>query len=156
MSLALKIGVFEITQINLFNHEPTLKRINPREMKKTLAQKLREHTNSIEFRAIRSNLYKNAQDKKYEFRKMHISPETIIMLQNEGIKVQLIKEFNYSVYKLSWFLLPEEELAGKIKWCVDFGEKHISVPQAELTEAENDSFVAELRTLGFHIQSAII
>lgn len=124
-------------------------------MKKTLAEKLREHTATIEFRAIRSQLYKNAQDKKYEFRKMHISQETIIQLQNEGIKVQHLNEFGYKVFKLSWFLSPEESLASKIRWSVDFGEKHISVPESELTEAEKDAFVKELRGLGFHIQSAI-
>lgn len=124
-------------------------------MKKLLAERLRERTETIEFRAVVSKLYQSAQNKKDEYRIMHLEPDTILLLQNEGIKVSKIKEFGYSVFKLSWFLSAEQKLANKIKWQVDFGERHISVPQAELTEAENDSFVNELRILGFHIQSAL-
>lgn len=125
-------------------------------MKKDLAQRLRERTETIEFRAIRSKLYQAAQDKKDEYRILHITQETIVMLQNEGIKILKLKEFGYPVFKLSWWLSNEEKLASQIRWMVDFGEKHISVPQSELSEAENDAFVTELRGMGFHIQSAIV
>lgn len=124
-------------------------------MKKNLASRLRERTETIEFRKIRTGLQNAAQNKRDEFLIISLQPETIIQLQNEGIRVERIVEFGYPKYKLSWWLSVEQKLAQNIRWTVDYGERHISVPQAELTEAENNSFVNELRGLGFHIQSAI-
>lgn len=129
------------------------KKIN--DMKKNLATRLVERTESIEYRAIKKNLMVAAQNKQKEYLLMHISPETIIMLQNDGIKVEKFQEFGYDKYRLSWWLKDEEKLANRIKWAVDFNEKFISVPQEELTQAEENACVIELRALGFHIQSAI-
>lgn len=124
-------------------------------MKKNLATRLRERTDTIEYRNIVAKMMKYAQDKRDIFYALHLQPETIILLQNEGIKVEQIIEFGNKKFKLSWGLSAEEKIASNIKWSVDYEHRHISVPQTELTEAEENSFVKELRGLGFHIQSAI-
>lgn len=126
-------------------------------MRKNLAFRLRERTDTIEYRAIRTKLNAIAQNKmsKQEFRAMYLEPYTIDQLQNEGIVVEQITEFGTKKFLLTWTLTNEQRLAEQIKWDVDFQEKHISVPQAQLTEAEENSIVKELRKIGFHIQSAI-
>lgn len=126
-------------------------------MKKNLAARLRERTETIEYRSIRAKLNAIAQNKnvKQEYRALTLQPETIVMLQNEGITIQSINEFEYTKLLLTWSLTAEQRLADQIKWNVNFNERFISVPQAQLTEAEGDSYVAELRSLGFHIQSII-
>ncbi len=127
-------------------------------MKKNLAYRLREKTETIEYRKIRTKLNAIAGNKevKQEFRTMYLEPETINLLLNEGITINQITEFGYKKYLLTWALTEEQRLSDSIKWTVDFVDKHISVPQAQLTEAEENSFVKELRGLGFHIQSAIV
>ena len=126
-------------------------------MKKTLAMQLRERRETIEYRALRARLNAVAQDKnrKQEYRVLHMQPETIIKLQNEGIVVQKITEFGCDKYLLTWNVSKIERLAEQIKWAVDFNDKHISVPENELMDAENNCIVTEMRGLGFHIQSAI-
>jgi len=48
------------------------------------------------------------------------------------------------------------ELAAKqIKWPVDLKERHISVPEPELEEAQQNLMVQHFLHAGFHIQSAI-
>jgi len=48
------------------------------------------------------------------------------------------------------------ELAAKqIKWPVDLKERHISVPETELEEAQQNLMVAHFLNAGFHIQSCI-
>lgn len=125
--------------------------------KKNLAYRLRERNETIEYRRIRTALNGVAQSKhaKQEYRVMHLEPETIIMLQNEGITIAKINEFGTDKYLLTWALTTEQKLAEKIMWVVDFEEKHISVPHNELSEAENNAIVKKLRSLGFYIQSAI-
>lgn len=124
-------------------------------MKKNLATRLRERTETIEYRAIQTRLNAMAQSNRKEFLIINMQPDTIVRLQNEGITIDQFIEFGTKKYRLTWALTAEQKLADKIKWQVDFAEKHISVPQSELTQAEENSFVNELRGLGFHIQSAI-
>jgi hypothetical protein len=125
-------------------------------MKKLFSAKLRERTETIELRRIKAELNKAAQNNRKEFIIIHIKPETIVALQNEGIRFEQFTEFGTTKYRLTWALSDEERLASQIKWSVDFSERHISVPQQQLTEAEENAFVKELRNLGFHIQSAIV
>lgn len=126
-------------------------------MKKNLAMRLRERTETIEYRAIVTKLNAIAQNKslKQQYLAMTLQPETIIQLQNEGVTVEKITEFGYQKYRLTWAETKEQKLSAQIKWKVDFSERHISVPHGELTEAQENAFVSELRGLGFHIQSAI-
>jgi len=70
--------------------------------KKLLSQLLRERTETIEYRKIRGQLMKLAQNEKTEMLIIKISPETQIMLQNEGIKIEVINDFGYDKIKLSW------------------------------------------------------
>jgi hypothetical protein len=125
-------------------------------MRKLFSAKLRERTETIELRRIKTELNKAAQNNRKEFIIIHIKPETIVALQNEGIRFEQFTEFGITKYRLTWALSDEERLASQIKWDVDFSERHISVPQQQLTEAEENAFVKELRSLGFHIQSAIV
>jgi len=124
-------------------------------MKKNLASRLRERTETIEYRAIKTRLNYAAQNKLPQVLLLTIQSHTIIMLQNEGITVERFTEFDTPKYRLTWAETPAQKLAAQIKWKVDFPGEFISVPQSELTEAEENSFVSELRGLGFHIQSAI-
>lgn len=71
-------------------------------MKKLLSTKLRERTDTVEFRKIRRQLMQFADDKKYEFRILRLQQGTINMLQNEGIKVTAIKEHGCDKLLLSW------------------------------------------------------
>jgi len=124
-------------------------------MKKNLATRLRERTETIEYRSIISRLNNTAQTGRKEFLIINMQPDTICRLQNEGITIERFKEFGTMKYRLTWAETREQQLAQSLKWKVDFAEKHISVPQSELTEAEENAMVLELRSLGFHIQSAI-
>jgi len=71
--------------------------------KKTLlSDTLRKRTDTIEYRSIKSQLMKVAQAGKNEFRILSISEKCITQLQNEGIEVKTVTEFNYEKYLLSW------------------------------------------------------
>ena len=70
--------------------------------KKLLSQILRERTETIEYRKIKSQLMKIAQNEGTEMRILKITKETITMLENEGISVVRTKQADYWVYKLSW------------------------------------------------------
>lgn len=71
-------------------------------MKKTLSTRLRERTETIEFRAIKSKLMVVAQNKGNSILLMHIQPETITMLQNELLTVEQIQDHGYKKYRISW------------------------------------------------------
>lgn len=70
--------------------------------KKLLSQILRERTDTIEYRSVRNNLMKQAQNNKNTFRILRLTPDTITRLQNEGINITQINETNYEVLELSW------------------------------------------------------
>lgn len=70
--------------------------------KKYLSDILRIRTETIEFRRIRSELMKAAQNRQVQYRAISLAPGTILQLQNEGIKVELINEFGYEKHLLSW------------------------------------------------------
>lgn len=125
-------------------------------MKKLFSAKLRERTETIELRKIKTALMQAAQNSRKEYIIINIKPETIVALQNEGVKFERFNEFGTNKYRLTWAASEEERLASLIKWAVDFTERHISVPEKELSKAQEDACVKELRALGFHIQSAII
>lgn len=69
--------------------------------KKLLSQILRERTETIEYRKIKSQLLKLAQNEKTEMLILKITPETQVMLQNEGIKIQKIND-GWDKLKLAW------------------------------------------------------
>lgn len=125
-------------------------------MKKLFSAKLRERTETIELRKVKTALMQAAQNSKREYLILNLKPETIVALQNDGINIERFTEFGTAKYRLTWASSEEERLASLIKWPVDFVERHISVPEKELTKAQEDACVKELRNLGFHIQSAII
>lgn len=70
--------------------------------KKLLRDILLERTETIEYRKIRSQLMRYAQDEKRTFRIMRMKPDTIIRFQNEGITITEIDEKDYKVLELSW------------------------------------------------------
>lgn len=70
--------------------------------KKTLATILKERTDTIEYRAIRKHLMIKAQNRSNEYRVISLQDRTIIMLQNEGIKIEKITEFGQDKYLLTW------------------------------------------------------
>lgn len=71
-------------------------------MKKLLATRLKERTDTIEFRRIRAALNVAAQNRKTEYRVLNIDQSTILMLQNEGLTVEKINEDGWQKYKVSW------------------------------------------------------
>lgn len=71
-------------------------------MKKTLATRLIERTNTIEFRAIKKQLYIIAQNRGNCYLTLRISPEAITQLQNECLTVEQITEHGYEKWKVSW------------------------------------------------------
>jgi len=71
-------------------------------MKKTLSTRLRERTETIEFRAIKAKLMVVAQNKGNSILLMQIAPETITMLQNELLTVEQIEDHGYKKFKISW------------------------------------------------------
>lgn len=71
-------------------------------MKKTLNNILTERTRTIEFRAIRKQLMNVAQNGGNSLLRLQISPETIIMLQNELLTVEQVEDHGYKKYKISW------------------------------------------------------
>jgi len=71
-------------------------------MRKTLATRLNERTETIEYRAIVKKLMVVAQNKGNSILLMTIQPETITMLQNEMLTVTLIEDHGYKKYKISW------------------------------------------------------
>lgn len=70
-------------------------------MKKTLKTILNERTQTIEFRAIRKQCMNIAQNKGNQCLRIYISPETIVMLQNEMLTVEKIND-GTEKYKISW------------------------------------------------------
>lgn len=70
--------------------------------KKLLSQILRERTETIEYRKVRGQLMKYAQNEKKEFHILKMKTETRIQLENEGIKITEKHEKNYTVLVLSW------------------------------------------------------
>lgn len=70
--------------------------------KKLLSEILRERTETIEYRKIRAQLMKYAQNEKTSFRILKMKPDTRIQLENEGIIITEINETNYKVLELSW------------------------------------------------------
>lgn len=70
--------------------------------KKLLSQILRERTETIEYRKIKSQLMKLAQNEKTEMLIIKITPETQTMLQNEGIKIEVINDCGWDKLRLSW------------------------------------------------------
>lgn len=71
-------------------------------MKKTLNNILKERTRTIEFRAIRKQLMNVAQNGGNQLFRLKISAETILMLENELLTVELVNEHGYDTYKISW------------------------------------------------------
>lgn len=70
--------------------------------KKLLSTILKERTETIEFRAVRKNLMVAAQNNKSNYRIIRLSSKAIMQLQNEGITIEKITEFNQEKYLLSW------------------------------------------------------
>jgi len=70
--------------------------------KKLLSQYLRERTETIEYRKIKAQLMKLAQNEKTEMLILTVSHETQIMLQNEGIKIETITDGGWDKLRLSW------------------------------------------------------
>lgn len=70
--------------------------------KKLLSQILRERTETIEYRKIKAQLMKLAQNEKTEMLIIKITPETQIMLQNEGIKIEKLNDSGWDKLRLSW------------------------------------------------------
>lgn len=70
--------------------------------KKTLNIILKNHTETIEYRAIRKQLMNVAQNGGNKLLRIAIKPETITMLQNELLNVEEIEEHGYKKYKISW------------------------------------------------------
>lgn len=71
-------------------------------MKKTLATRLKERTETVEYRAIVKKLMIVAQNKGNFILLMSISPDTLTMLQNEMLTVTEILDHGYKKYKISW------------------------------------------------------
>lgn len=71
-------------------------------MRKNLAIRLKERTETIEFRKIRTALNSAAQNRNSEYRLLRIEDYTINLLQNEGLKVEKITEFGTEKFKISW------------------------------------------------------
>lgn len=70
--------------------------------RKLLSQILRERTETIEYRKIKSQLMKLAQNEKTEMLIIKISQETQVMFQNEGIKIEKINDYGFDKLRLSW------------------------------------------------------
>jgi len=70
-------------------------------MKKTLKNILIERTKTIEYRAIRKQCMNVAQNGGNQVLRIRITPETIVMLQNEMLTVELIND-GTEKYKISW------------------------------------------------------
>jgi hypothetical protein len=75
-------------------------------MKKTLNTILKERTETIEYRAIRKQLMNVAQNGGNQLLRIYIAPNTVVMLQNELLTVEKIKEHGYEKYKISCLLHP--------------------------------------------------
>ena len=71
-------------------------------MKKLLATRLRERTETIEFRAIKKQLMNVAQNRGTQLLRFKIEPATILMLENELLTVEKINEHGYETYKITW------------------------------------------------------
>lgn len=70
-------------------------------MKKTLKNILIERTKTIEYRAIRKQCMNVAQNGGNQVFKIRITTETILMLQNEMLAVDLIND-GTEKYRISW------------------------------------------------------
>lgn len=71
-------------------------------MKKLFATRLRERTDTIEFRAIKKQCMNIAQNRGTCMLRLTIQPATITMLENELLTVEKINEHGYETYKISW------------------------------------------------------
>jgi len=71
-------------------------------MKKTLNQILKDRTDTIEFRAIKTQLMKVAQNGGNQLIRINIQPKTITMLENELLTVEKVNPHGYETYKISW------------------------------------------------------
>lgn len=70
--------------------------------KKLLSTILSERIETIEFRKIRRDLMKFADNKKREYKILHIEPKTITMLENEGLTVTKTNEHGYETYRITF------------------------------------------------------
>lgn len=64
--------------------------------------RLRERTETIEFRKIRAALNVAAQNRQTQYLVLRIDQPTILMLQNEGLIVDKINDHGCEKYKISW------------------------------------------------------
>lgn len=71
-------------------------------MKKTLKNTLLERTNTIEYRAIRKELMKIAQNGGNTYYRIALSEKVITQLQNEMLTVEQIEDHGYKKYKITW------------------------------------------------------
>ncbi len=69
--------------------------------KKLLSEILIERTETIEFRAIRTQLMKFAQNKKRQFHILHIGEPALTMLRNEGLTIERIND-GCEKWRISW------------------------------------------------------
>jgi len=70
--------------------------------KKILATVLRERTESIGYRKIRSLLMNQAQNEKTYCLLIKVDDYSLTRLQNEGIKIEKITDFGTQKFRLSW------------------------------------------------------
>lgn len=73
-------------------------------MKINLSQRLRKRTETIEYRKLLKCLYRAAENKQTEYFVISIEVQTLMMLENEGLKIEKNNEFGYERYKISWYL----------------------------------------------------
>lgn len=71
-------------------------------MKKTLATRLNERTDTIEYRAIVKQCMNVAQNKGTFILRLSIEQKTIMQLQNEMLTVTQFEEYGCKKYKISW------------------------------------------------------
>ncbi len=70
--------------------------------KKLLSTILKERTESIEYRDIRSQLMTLAQNNKSELFRIRIGQYALDRLRNEGLTIELISDFGTDKYRVSW------------------------------------------------------
>jgi len=70
--------------------------------KKLLSTILKERTESIEYRSIRSQLMTLAQNEKNSLLRIRIGDYALNRLRNEGLTIELIKDFGTDKYRVSW------------------------------------------------------
>lgn len=70
--------------------------------KKLLSTILKERTESIQYRKVRTQLMVQAQNNRNSLLIMYLDDYTLTRLQNEGLTVEKIQEFGYDKYRISW------------------------------------------------------